>query len=257
MSINSLNMLARELGLTLIPDIFDAVVSRYGVDSDVAKALFIDLMQAQKQEDDAQSQLRMRKNAKLRWPDANLQEIDFKLQKPLTKALVSRLAKGEWVNSHGHLVFVGPTGTAKTTLACAFSNALIGLGYKVLFERFYDLLIKLQTEDKKEDRKCLSRLMRKLELLDVLIIDDWCLTPLSISQRRLLFDLIERREGKGSMIITSQFPPEQWYSAFGDDTTADAILDRIVHCANIIDFKGKESFRKLNAKKMGGDHVEH
>lgn len=245
------------LKMGAIKNIFIAVFTRHGIDIKLAMAAMEELLGHQLQADDIAKRERKRKSAKLRFPTATLENADLSHKKELKTAMVKRLAKGEWVGEFAHLIFIGPTGTMKTTLACAFANALIDRDYKVLFYRFEYLIDELQTADDKEDRKCIIRLLRKLEKIDVLVIDDWGLFPVKANQRRLLFDLVERREDKGSLIITSQYPPEKWHEVFGEDTSADAVLDRIVHRSNLFDFKGEESMRKLNAKSNRGVYVKH
>ncbi len=198
---------------------------------------------------------RNRRSAKLRWPDATTADVDFQRQKVLSKRELARLALADWVKEHAHVLLLGPTGVAKTTIACALSNALIELGYKVLFYRFHDLLLELKAADSQDDRRIFNSLLRKLVNVPVLVIDDWAIAPMSEVHRRLLFDVVEKRDGKGSLIITSQYKPSQWHSALGDSTIADAILDRIVHSANVYDFEKVESFRKLNALKGGKAHA--
>lgn len=111
--------------------------------------------------------------------------------------------------------------------------------------------LELKAADSHDDKRVYQRLTRKLAKVPILVIDDWAITPMSETHRRLLFDLVEKRDGTGSLIITSQYKPSQWHAAFGDSTIADAVLDRIVHSSNIYDFEKVESFRKLNATKGG------
>jgi len=237
--------------------VFIEIFKRHGVDLKKAIPAMEELCNHQKQANEVAARERKRKAAKLRFPTATLQNTDLSQKKNLNAAMVKRLAIGAWVKDFAHLVFIGPTGTMKTTLACAFANALLDRDYKVLFYRFEYLIDELQTADDKEDRKCMTRLMNKLVKTDVIVIDDWGLFPLKSSQRRLLFNLVESREDKGSLIITSQYPPEKWHEVFGEATSADAVLDRIVHRANLFDFKGEESMRKLQAKNNGGVYVKH
>ena len=80
---------------------------------------------------------------------------------------------------------------------------------------------------------------------DLLVLDDWCLTPMTDQQRRDLLEMMEDRYGLKSTIITSQLPVTSWHEAIGDPTLADAILNRIVHNAHKIEMKG-DSMRKKN-----------
>ena len=88
-----------------------------------------------------------------------------------------------------------------------------------------------------------GKLMLSYAKTDLLVLDDWGLTPMTDPQRRDLLELLEDRYGKKSTIVTSQLPVTSWHEAIGDPTLADAILDRIVHNAHKIELKG-ESMRK-------------
>ena len=96
------------------------------------------------------------------------------------------------------------------------------------------------------------RLLKIVAQVDVLILDDWGLTPLNAEQRRDLLELIEDRHGRKSTIVTSQLPVDNWHEWLGDETLADAILDRLVHNAYKINLKG-ESMRKKMAKPLQFD----
>jgi IstB-like ATP binding protein len=94
--------------------------------------------------------------------------------------------------------------------------------------------------------RLLARLMRSLERTRLLIIDDWGPEPLNAEQRRDLLEIVDDREGKGSLLITSQVPVGRWHEIIGDPTLGDAILDRVIHRSHRIEMKG-ESLRKRQA----------
>jgi IstB-like ATP binding protein len=94
--------------------------------------------------------------------------------------------------------------------------------------------------------RLLARLMRSLERTRLLIIDDWGPEPLNAEQRRDLLEIVDDREGKGSLLITSQVPIGRWHEIIGDPTLGDAILDRVIHRSHRIELKG-ESLRKRQA----------
>ena len=95
----------------------------------------------------------------------------------------------------------------------------------------------------------LPKLRRKLIRTQLLIIDDLGIGGIDINIGPILLEIIDQQSAQGSLIITSQFPSSKWYDLFNDPTIADAILDRIVHRAHVIELKG-ESIRKLKAKGM-------
>ena len=116
-------------------------------------------------------------------------------------------------------------------------------GFSVLYRRAPRLFADLATA-RGEGR--LARLMKSLERTRLLIIDDWGPEPLNAEQRRDLLEIVDDREGKGSLLITSQIPISRWHEIIGDPTLGDAILDRVVHRAHRIELTG-ESLRKRQA----------
>lgn len=189
----------------------------------------------------------LQKQAKLRWPNASISDIKYELHPLLKPVLVKELAQLVWVLNYQHVVITGATGTGKTYIACALAQQAIMEAIPVLYFRFNELLLSLVAADKNEK---LTALRRRLNKTPLLIIDDWGISPMNPVERHLLFELIESRDKKGSIVITSQYPIKAWYDAFQDPTIADATLDRIVHQTHEITLKG-ESIRK--AIGMGGD----
>jgi DNA replication protein DnaC len=181
------------------------------------------------------------KQAKLRWPNASIQDIRYQHHTSLKQAKISELAELAWIQNGLHLVITGPTGTGKTYIACALAVEAITQTVPVLYFRFNELILNLVAANKNEK---LTAFQRRLIKAPLLIIDDWGISPLNALERHLLFELIECRDKKGSMIITSQYPVKAWYEAFQDPTIADATLDRIVHQTHEIVLKG-ESLRKV------------
>ena len=97
-----------------------------------------------------------------------------------------------------------------------------------------------------------KKLMYGLAKVDLLVLDDLGIAPLSGEQLRDLLEIIDERYQKGSTLITSQLPVASWHEALGDPTMADAILDRVVHNAYKIELEGKDSMRKLRTKIDAG-----
>ena len=94
----------------------------------------------------------------------------------------------------------------------------------------------------------LRQLLRRLNRIDVLVIDDWAMAPMAESERRGFWEIAEDRYQTRSMILTSQLPVSRWHEQIGDPTLADAILDRLVHNAHRIEMRG-ESMRKQRGDK--------
>ena len=189
----------------------------------------------------------LQKLAKLRWPNATISDIDYSLSPSLKPAKVKELALLNWITNRHHLIITGLTGTGKTYIACALSKKAIAEGIPVLYFRFSELILNLERANKQDK---LLGLHRKLLKTPLIIIDDWGVAPLNAAERHLLFELIEARDKKGSMLITSQYAVKDWYDAFQDPTIADATLDRIVHQAHEIDLKGGSIRKALGMKEL-------
>ena len=99
-----------------------------------------------------------------------------------------------------------------------------------------------------------SKLIQQLAKTDLLILDDWGLEKMSLGQRNHLLEIMEDRHGLKSTLITSQLPIDQWHKTIGDNTLADAILDRLLHNAHKIKLKG-ESMRKTMSKISDSDQL--
>lgn len=187
----------------------------------------------------------LQKQAKLRWPNATVEDIKYELHSSLKPAKINELAELVWVMKGHHVIITGATGNGKTYIACALAVKAIMALVPVLYFRFNELILNLVAADKKDQ---LTAFRRKLCKTPLLIVDDWGVSPLNPVERHLLFELIESRDRQGSMIITSQYPIKSWYDAFQDPTIADATMDRIVHQTHEIVLKG-ESIRKAMGMK--------
>ncbi|GAB2617302.1 IS21-like element helper ATPase IstB [Belliella aquatica] len=174
---------------------------------------------------------------------ATVEELDFRPGRELDKNQLLRLADGAYIQKGENILMTGSTGTGKSYLACALGNQACSKGHKVLYANTTKLLTQLKMA--KADGSSIKEML-KLEKLDVLILDDFGIQPLDVQSRMLLMEIIEDRHGKKSTIITSQLPVSAWYEIIGDQTLADAILDRIVHDAHRIELKGESLRRKRN-----------
>lgn len=174
-------------------------------------------------------------DAKLRFTQACVEDIDYPARRELDRAQVRQLATCRWVVEHHNIVITGPTGTGKTYLACALAQQACRRGHSTLYRRASRLFDELTLA--RADGSFV-RLLARLQKFDVLVIDDWGLAPLTTQQRHDLLEVIEDRVGTRSTILTSQLPTDHWHDNIGDPTVADAICDRILHTAHRIALKG-------------------
>lgn len=178
-------------------------------------------------------------NARFRYK-ANMEQLHFDIDRNLDKNQMMRLAECAFVQRKENLLITGSTGIGKSYIASAIGNQACMLGYKVIYANTAKLFSKLKMA--KADGSYL-REISKIERQDLLILDDFGLQPMDNHSRSVLMEIIEDRHGSRSTIITSQLPVVQWYEVIGEQTIADAILDRIVHDAYRLELKG-ESLRK-------------
>ena len=182
--------------------------------------------------------------------NARLEDVDYTHPRGLKKNQIAALQSGDWINKKHNLVITGSTGCGKTYLACALGHHACCQGYSVRYYRASRLFESLTIAH--GDGSYL-KLIGQLAKTDVIIIDDWGLEALTLSQRNDLLEIMEDRHGSKSTVITSQLPTTKWHHYIGDATLADAILDRLLHNAHKLHLRG-ESMRKL---KSGLTEVEH
>lgn len=161
------------------------------------------------------------------------------------KNQVLRLADCDFIKLKENVIITGSTGIGKSFLASALGHQACAQGYRVLYQHNTKLFARMKIA--KADGSYLKELA-KIERQHLLIIDDFGIQPLDAQSRSALMEIIEDRHGKASTIITSQVPVSMWHEIIGEQTIADAILDRIVHDAHRIEMKG-ESLRKKRRPK--------
>jgi DNA replication protein DnaC len=175
------------------------------------------------------------KEAKLKMSQACVEGIDYPAHRELEKATVRALATCRWVQEHMNVIVTGATGTGKTYVACALAQQACRKGYRALYRRASRLFEELGLA--RADGSY-SSLLGKLARVDVLLLDDWALTPVRDPERSDLLEILEDRYGSRSTIITSQLQPKCWHDYLGDPTLADAICDRVLHNAHRIWLQG-------------------
>lgn len=178
---------------------------------------------------------RLLRDAKLKVPAACIEDVDYSAQRHLDKALIRQLANCRWVQQAQTIAITGATGTGKTYLACALANHACRRGFSAMYRRasrFFDELALARADGS------YPRLLVRIARVDVLVLDDWGMTPIRDAERRDMLEIIDDRCGSRATVMTSQIPPQKWHDLVGDPTTADAICDRLLHNAHRIDLKG-------------------
>ncbi len=147
-----------------------------------------------------------------------------------------------FIDRHENLIITGATGVGKSFLASALGHQACVKGYKVYYQSTCKLLNRLKMA---QADNSYSREMIRLEKQDLLILDDFGLTPIDKTSRYILLEMMEDRHGKRSTLIATQLPVSSWYELIGEQTVADAILDRLVHVSHRIELQGESLRKKL------------
>lgn len=189
------------------------------------------------------------KNARFRYR-ASVEEITFEANR-VNKNQILRLANCDFIKRKENIIITGSTGIGKSFLASAFGHQACTLGFRVLYQHSSKLFARMKIA--KADGSYLRELA-KMEKQHLLLIDDFGIQPLDAQSRHVLMEIIEDRHGRASTVITSQVPVSKWHEIIGEQTMADAILDRIVHDAHRLELKGESLRKKAQPKK--DDEIE-
>lgn len=176
---------------------------------------------------------------------ASVEDADLRTPRGLDRAVFAHLADGGWIRRAENLLITGATGLGKSWIACALGHKACRDGRSVLYHRvprLFEALALVRGDGR------YARTLKSIARVDLLILDDWGLAPLTTTERRDLLEILEDRHGRAATIVTSQLPVDTWHDVIGDPTLADAILDRLVHNAHRLELAG-ESLRKLKAKR--------
>lgn len=235
----------RNLRLTGMADRYEAIFSMPAHQRPQTDVLLAQLLEAEDLSRDHRRSTLAIKNAKFRY-QASIQELNFTSARNLDKDAIIALGDCSFIDRGENILITGATGCGKSFLASALGHQACLLGKKVAYYSLPKLLNKLKTD--KIDGAFRKEIQR-IESRQLLILDDWGLTPLDTQARLALLQIIEDRHNKYATIITSQLPVTTWHQYIDDSTIADAILDRIIHQAIRINLEG-ESLRKLAKNKI-------
>jgi DNA replication protein DnaC len=188
---------------------------------------------------------RLLQQSKLAQKGASLNEIHFTPERNLDKSIILDLASGNYLKYFRNIILTGPTGAGKSYIAQAYANKAMTMGYSALYLRVPRLMQHLQAIRGSEEY---LQYLAKLKKINLLILDDFGVSPLKATEARDLLEIAEDRMDQSSLIITSQLPIQEWHGHLHNATIADAILDRVIHSSYKIEIQGP-SQRKENAKK--------
>lgn len=194
---------------------------------------------------------RLIKGAGFDQPDAHIAAIDYHSGRKLNKDLIQRLAKCDYISEYRNIFITGATGSGKTYMACAFGLEACKHFYKTKYVRLPDLLIDLEMA--RSDGTFL-KVLSKYTNPTLLIIDEWLLLKANETDQKNIFELLQRRRKKSSTIFCSQFAQQGWYEQLGGDSSplADAILDRIVHDAYVINIVSSDPSKDISMREIYG-----
>lgn len=186
---------------------------------------------------------RLIKQAGFSEPTASIEDIEYHPDRNLDKNLILKLASGNYIHKNLNIILMGASGNGKTWISNAFGTQACKQHYRVRYARLPELLDEFAVAKNEADGS-FRKLINKYKKVDLLIIDEWLLTPLPEDSVYTLFEIIESRLKRASTIFCSQKAPEGWYEQLGDALIADAILDRIVHDSYKILIDGDVSMRQ-------------
>jgi DNA replication protein DnaC len=192
---------------------------------------------------------RLIQTANFRYPNACVEAIEYHLDRRLNKSQILRLSTCSFVREGHHVILKGATGCGKSFLACALGIAACRQFMSVKYIQLSELLDEVAIA---KGEGTLDKLKRRYLKIDLLIIDEWLLLPLSASQSILLFDVIETRTKRGAMIFCTQYDTVGWYQRLAkcnDSALTEAIMDRIQHNNYEIQIHGDISMRERHGLK--------
>ncbi|MDP3113733.1 MAG: IS21-like element helper ATPase IstB, partial [Candidatus Cloacimonadaceae bacterium] len=166
------------------------------------------------------------KNACLKFGNASVADIEYHDDRKLDRSEILRLSSGSYIDENRNIIILGASGNGKSWLACAFGIAACQHYFPVRYIRLPELLDELALA---RGLGTFKKVIRQYKSIRLLILDEWLLTPLREQEARDLLEIVEARCQCASTIFCTQFKPGGWHEKIGQETLADAILDRIVH----------------------------
>ena len=174
-----------------------------------------------------------------------LDSFDFTVVPSVNKSLVTELARCEYLQRRENIIAVGNSGTGKTHVALGLGLAACQKGMSVGFTTAAALVHELM--EARDERRLLN-LQRQLSRLNLLIIDELGFVPLSPTGAELLFEVFSQRYERGSILVTTNLPFDEWTEVFGSERLTGALLDRLTHHVHILEMNG-ESYRLMRSRE--------
>ena len=175
----------------------------------------------------------------------SLDTFDFTAIPSVNKSLVMELARYEYVQRRENIIAVGNSGTGKTHVALGPGLAACQKGMSVGFTTAAALVHELM--EARDERRLLN-LQRQLSRLSLLIIDELGFVPLSPTGAELLFEVFSQRYERGSILVTTNLPFDEWTEVFGSERLTGALLDRLTHHVHILEMNG-DSYRLKRSRE--------
>ena len=184
---------------------------------------------------------RLIKKSGFRFTQACVENIEHHADRKLDKSQIARLSTSNYIQEKHNIIIMGASGNGKSYIGCVLGISACRNFYTVKYVRLPDLLDDLVVA---RGEGIFKKVIKQYKSVSLLILDEWLLVPLKGSEARDLLEIVEARHQNGSTIFCSQFAPGGWHEKIGENTLADAILDRIVHDSYTVLIDGKISMRE-------------
>ena len=177
---------------------------------------------------------------------ACIEDIEYRADRKLNREQIIQLSTCSYITEKKNVIVLGATGAGKTYISCALGISACRHFYSVKYIRLPDLLEELSIA---RGEGIFKKVMQNYKKIDLLILDEWLLIPLTASESRDLLEIVETRHTRCSTIFSSQFSHAGWQAKIGTGPLAESILDRIIHNSYTVLIEGEESMRKRKGIK--------
>ena len=180
----------------------------------------------------------------------SLDTFDFTAIPSVNKSLVMELARCEYIQRRENIIAIGNSGTGKTHMALGLGLAACQRG---MSEGFTAAALVHELMEARDERRLLN-LQRQLSRLNLLIVDELGFVPLSPTGAELLFEVFSQRCERGSILVTTNLPFDEWTEVFGSERLTGALLDRLTHHVHILEMNG-DSYRLRHSRQNAASQV--